>query len=205
MTVNDSAGPTLLPATAMVGRDEPVDRILATAYELFSRRGIRAVGVNELISESGVSKATFYRHFPSKDALVLAFLELRDQVWTVDLIVAEARKRGTTPEEQLLAVFDVFGDWFQRDDFEACSFINVLLEMGACHPLGKASIDYLSRIRGHIQALAEEAGLDRPEEFSRSWHILMKGSIISATEGDLLASKRAQQMARWLIEHHRGL
>lgn len=205
MTVDDAAGPTLLPATAMAGRDEPVDRILATAYELFSSRGIRDVGVNELINSSGVSKATFYRHFPSKDALVLAFLELRDQVWTVDLIVGEARKRGTTAEEQLLAVFDVFGDWFQREDFEACSFINVLLEMGAVHPLGKASIDYLTRIRGHIQALAEEAGLDRPEEFARSWHILMKGSIISATEGDMLASKRAQQMARWLIEHHRGL
>jgi AcrR family transcriptional regulator len=205
MTVDDAAGPTLLPATAMAGRDEPVDRILATAYELFSSRGIRSVGVNELINSSGVSKATFYRHFPSKDALVLAFLELRDQVWTVDLIVGEARKRGTTAEEQLLAVFDVFGDWFRREDFEACSFINVLLEMGAGHPLGKASIDYLTRIRGHIQALAEEAGLDRPEEFARSWHILMKGSIISATEGDTLASKRAQQMARWLIEHHRGL
>lgn len=205
MTVNDPAGPTLLPANAMAGRDDPVDRILAAAYELFSRRGIRGVGVNELISSSGVSKATFYRHFPSKDALVLAFLELRDQVWTVDLIVAEARRRGNTAEEQLLAVFDVFGDWFQRADFEACTFINVLLEMGPGHPLGQASIGYLSRIRGHIQALAEEAGLDRPEDFARSWHILMKGSIISASEGDTLASRRAQQMARWLIEHHRSL
>jgi AcrR family transcriptional regulator len=204
MTAYD-AGPTLLPATAMAGRDDPVDRILATAYELFSRRGIRGVGVNELISSSGVSKATFYRHFPAKDALVLAFLELRDQVWTVDLIVAEARRRGSTAEEQLLAVFDVFEDWFQREDFEACSFINVLLEMGPGHPLGQASIGYLSRIRGHIEALAQEAGLDRPEEFARSWHILMKGSIISASEGDTLASKRAQQMARWLIEHHRDL
>jgi AcrR family transcriptional regulator len=205
MTAYDDDGPTLLPATAMAGRDDPVDRILATAYELFSRRGIRGVGVNELISSSGVSKATFYRHFPAKDALVLAFLELRDQVWTVDLIVAEARRRGSTAEEQLLAVFDVFGDWFQREDFEACSFINVLLEMGPGHPLGQASIGYLSRIRGHIEALAGEAGLDRPEEFARSWHILMKGSIISATEGDTLASRRAQQMARWLIEHHRSL
>ncbi|MGO4227405.1 TetR/AcrR family transcriptional regulator [Arthrobacter sp. YAF34] len=205
MTAYDDDGPTLLPATAMAGRDDPVDRILATAYELFSRRGIRGVGVNELISSSGVSKATFYRHFPAKDDLVLAFLELRDQVWTVDLIVAEARRRGNTAEEQLLAVFDVFGDWFQREDFEACSFINVLLEMGPGHPLGQASIGYLSRIRGHIEALAKEAGLDRPEEFARSWHILMKGSIISATEGDTLASRRAQQMARWLIEHHRSL
>ena len=205
MTATDAAGPTLLPATAMAGRHEPVDRILAAAYDLFASRGIRGVGVNELITSSGVSKATFYRHFPSKDALVLAVLELRDQVWTVDLIVAEARRRGGTAEGRLLAVFDVFGDWFQREDFEACTFINVLLEMGPGHPLGKASIDYLTGIRGHIQALAQEAGLNRPEEFARSWHILMKGSIISASEGDTLASKRAQQMARWLIEHHRDL
>jgi AcrR family transcriptional regulator len=205
MTANEAASSTLLPAGAMAGRDDPADRILAAAYELFSRRGIRSVGVNELIDSSGVSKATFYRHFPSKNALVLAFLGLRDQVWTVDLIVSEARRRGDTAEEQLLAIFDVFGDWFQREDFEACTFINVLLEMGPEHPLGQASIGYLSRIRGHIQALAEEARLNRPEEFARSWHILMKGSIISASEGDLLASKRAQQMARWLIEHHRSL
>ena len=194
----------MLPEEVRTGHSEPVDRILATAYELFSHRGVRDVGINELIERSGVAKSTFYRHFPSKDALVLAFLALRDQVWTVDLIVSEARRRGSTPEGRLLAIFDVFGDWFQRDDFEACTFINVLLEMGPGHPLGEASIGYLARIRGHIQALAEEAGLEHTDEFARSWHILMKGSIISATEGDFLASKRAQQMAGWLIEHHRS-
>ncbi|MBT2535289.1 TetR/AcrR family transcriptional regulator [Arthrobacter sp. ISL-69] len=178
-------------------------RIVDTAYQLFARRGIRDVGVNELISSAGVAKATFYRHFASKDELVLAFLEQRDRVWTVDLIVADARRRGSTPTEQLLAIFDVFGDWFRRDDFEACSFINILLEMGANHPLGRASIDYLAKIRGHVQQLAEEAGLRDAEDFSRSWHILMKGSIISATEGDPEASKRAQSMARALIEEFR--
>lgn len=180
-----------------------VARIMSVAYELFSQRGVRDVGVNELIERSGVAKATFYRHFPSKDSLVLAFLEQRDKQWTVNAIVSEARRRGTTPTEQLLAIFDVFGDWFLREDFEACSFINVLLEMGPAHPLGQASIDYLAKIRGHVQLLAEEAGLLRPDEFARSWHILMKGSIISATEGDMQAAKRAQQMAGWLIEHHR--
>ncbi|WP_258073913.1 TetR/AcrR family transcriptional regulator [Arthrobacter sp. Y81] len=178
-------------------------RIVDTAYQLFARRGIRDVGVNELISSAGVAKATFYRHFASKDELVLAFLEQRDRVWTVDQIVADARRRGSTPTEQLLAIFDVFGDWFRRDDFEACSFINILLEMGANHPLGRASIDYLAKIRGHVQQFAEEAGLRDAEDFSRSWHILMKGSIISATEGDLEASKRAQSMARTLIEEFR--
>jgi AcrR family transcriptional regulator len=192
-------------AVRVVGEVSPagsVERILAVAYELFSKRGVRDVGVNELIERSGVAKATFYRHFPSKDSLVLAFLEQRDKQWTVNAIVSEARRRGNNPKEQLLAIFDVFGDWFLREDFEACSFINILLEMGPAHPLGQASIDYLAKIRGHIQVLAEEAGLARPEEFARSWHILMKGSIISATEGDMQANKRAQQMAGWLIEHH---
>jgi AcrR family transcriptional regulator len=189
-------------AAAAIRPADSRERILAVGYELFSRRGVRDVGVNELIERSGVAKATFYRHFPSKDALVLAFLELRDQLWTVDAIVGQAKRRATKPTEQLLAIFDVFGEWFLRDDFEACSFINILLEMGPSHPLGRASIDYLSKIRGHVQTLAEQAGLDRPEDFARSWHILMKGSIVSASEGDTQAAKRAQQMAGWLIEHH---
>jgi AcrR family transcriptional regulator len=201
---NATPSPVDLPVGAEVRPADSRGRILAAAYELFSRRGVRDVGVNELIERSGVAKATFYRHFPSKDALVLAFLEQRDQVWTVDAIVGQAKLRGTTPTEQLLAIFDVFGDWFLREDFEACSFINILLEMGPAHPLGKASIDYLARIRGHVQSLAEQAGLQRPEDFARSWHILMKGSIVSATEGDTGAAKRAQQMAGWLIEHHRS-
>jgi AcrR family transcriptional regulator len=178
------------------------ERIVRTAYELFARRGVRDVGINELIVRAGVAKATFYRHFSSKDELVLAFLELRDRLWTVDLIVGDARRRGTTPTDQLLAIFDVFGDWFRRDDFEACSFINILLEMGSAHPLGKASIDYLSKIRGHVKQLADEAGLRDTDDFSRSWHVLMNGSIISAAEGDADAAQRAQRMAGMLIEQH---
>lgn len=188
---------------AAVSAADARERIVDTAYELFARRGIRDVGINELINRAGVAKATFYRHFASKDELVLAFLEQRDRVWTVDLVIADARRRGGTPTEQLLAIFDVFGDWFRRDDFEACSFINILLEMGANHPLGRASIDYLAKIRGHVKQLAEEAGLRETEDFSRSWHILMKGSIISAAEGDADAAKRAQRMAAALIEQHR--
>jgi AcrR family transcriptional regulator len=106
------------------------ERILDTAYELFSRRAIRDVGVDELIEQAGVAKATLYRHFPSKDDLVIAFLERRQERWTLAWVEAEARRRGTTPEEQLLAIFELFDEWFQREDFEACSFINVLLELG---------------------------------------------------------------------------
>ncbi len=192
------------PGAATAGAAGMRERIVNAAYDLFARRGVRDVGINELISRSGVAKATFYRHFASKDELVLAFLEQRDRVWTVNAIVGEARRRADTPEQQLLSIFDVFSDWFRRTDFEACSFINVLLEMGSTHPLGRASIDYLAKIRGHVKQLADEAGLERTEDFSRSWHILMKGSIISAAEGDLEAATRARQLAGWLIEHHRA-
>jgi len=75
---------------------------------LFSRRGIRDVGIDEVIERADVAKATLYRHFPSKDDLVLAFLEQREQLWTKEWVEAEVRQRGKTPEEQLLAIFDLF-------------------------------------------------------------------------------------------------
>jgi AcrR family transcriptional regulator len=190
----------------MMGDSEPQprERILTTAYLLFTRRGIRDVGVDEVIATAGVAKATLYRHFPSKTELVLAFLERREQVWTIELVQRGSERRGTTPEERLLAIFDVFDEWFrERDDFDACSFINVLLEMGAEHPVGRACIRYLDNIRGIVADRAVAAGLADPGGFARSWHILMKGSIISAAEGDVDAARRAQQMARWLIAHHR--
>jgi AcrR family transcriptional regulator len=179
------------------------ERILETAYELFARRGIRDVGIDEVIERAGVAKATLYRHFRSKDDLVIAFLERREERWTLEWVEAEARRRGSTPEEQLLAIFGLFDEWFHRDDFEACSFINVLLEMGPAHPTGKASVQHLENIRTVLRRLAEEAGLRDRESFARSWHILMKGSIVSAAEGDTEAAQRARSMARLLIDQHR--
>jgi AcrR family transcriptional regulator len=179
------------------------ERILDTAYELFSRRGIRGVGVDEVISRAGVAKATLYRHFPSKDQLVLAFLERREERWTLGWVEAEARRRSSTPEQQLLAIFDLFDEWFRRDDFEACSFINVLLEMGAPHPAGGACVRHLENIRAVVRSLAEEAGIGDTDSFARSWHILMKGSIVSAAEGDAEAARRAKSMASLLIDQYR--
>jgi AcrR family transcriptional regulator len=184
-------------------KPEARERILDTAYELFSRRGIRDVGIDEVIERAGVAKATLYRHFASKDDLVIAFLELREERWTMAWVEAEAKRRGTTPEEQLLAIFGLFDEWFRRDDFEACSFINVLLEMGPAHRVGQASVRHLASIRSVVRRLAEEAALRDPESFAHSWHILMKGSIVSAAEGDAEAAQRARSMARLLIEQHR--
>jgi AcrR family transcriptional regulator len=188
--------------TAEAGRTAS-ERILDAAYELFSRRGSRGVGVDEVIERAGVATATLYRHFPSKDHLVLAFLEMREQRWTRDLVEAEAQRRGSDPEERLLAIFDVFDEWFHRDDFESCSFINVLLEMRPQHPAADASVEYLDHIRSIVRRFADEAGLRDTESFARSWHILMKGSIVSAAEGDVEAANRGKAMAQLLIDQYR--
>ena len=180
-------------------------RIVDSAYELFSRRGIRAVGVDEVIERASVAKATLYRHFPSKDDLVLAFLERREQRWTREWVEQEARRRGTTGEERLLAIFDLFDEWFHRDDFEGCSFVNVLLETASLeHPVGRASAGHLENIRAVVRGLAEEAGLRDPVGFAYSFHILMKGSIVQAGEGELDAARRAKEMARDLLAKHRS-
>lgn len=180
------------------------ERILNTAYELFSRRGVHDVGVDELVQRAGVAKATLYKHFPSKDELVLAFLERREQLWTYGWVEREAQRRGTTPEAQLLAIFDLFDEWFHGNDFEGCSFVNTLLEFGDLeHPLGRASATYLENIRSVVRNLALEAGLRDPGDFALSWHILMKGSIVQAAEGDVDAAKRARALGSVLIEQHR--
>jgi AcrR family transcriptional regulator len=180
------------------------ERILTAAYELFSRRGIRAVGTDEVIARAGVAKATLYRHFATKDELVLAVLQRREEVWTHGLIEEQSRERAATPEGRLLAIFDVMHDWFQsRDGYEGCSFISVLLELGADHPAGQACIAHIDRVRDIVRRRAVAAGMTDVEDFASSWHILMKGAMILAAVGDLDAALRARRMALSLIDEHR--
>jgi AcrR family transcriptional regulator len=194
----------LSPADRRVDRS-PRERLLDTAYELFSRRGIRGVGIEEVIERAGVAKATLYRHFPSKDDLVLAFLERRHQHWTDDIHLAQTRHSDGRPEERLLAIFDVLDERFRSEEFDAYLFFNALLEMGAEHPAGRASVRHVEHLRSIVRQLADEAELRDTEAFARSWHILMKGSIIAAAEGDPAAGQRAKAMARSLIDRHRQL
>ncbi len=143
---------------------------------------------------------TLYRHFASKDALVLAFLERREERWTKGWLQREVEARTDDPAERLLAIFDVFDGWFQQPDFEGCSFINVLLEIAdPANELHRASTDYLARIRTFVEGLAAAAGIADPEAFARQWHILMKGSIVSAGEGDRWAARRAQEIGGLLL------
>lgn len=105
------------------------ERILATAYRLFYREGIRATGIDKVIAEAGVTKVTFYRHFPSKDALVLEFLDLRHRRW-MDWFV-DALDRHAAGSRRRVAVVAAVEEWLTADSFRGCAFINSVNEIGA--------------------------------------------------------------------------
>jgi AcrR family transcriptional regulator len=177
------------------------ERILDTAYELFSHHGIGAVGVDRIVAESSVAKMTLYRHFPSKTELALACLELRDQRWTRDWLQSEVNRMASTPHDRLLAIFDAFDGWFQRPDYEGCTFINTLLEMPESDPLHEAAARHLAVVRGFIEDLARQAEVEHPEEVAFQLQLLMIGAIVAAGRGDLAAARRARDTAELILDH----
>jgi AcrR family transcriptional regulator len=174
------------------------ERILQAAYRIFSRRGIRDVGVDELIEASGVARATFNRHIRSKDEVALAYL---GQWYTERRAAIEAALACHGPGDPA-AVLAVFDDWFRQGAAQVSSFPHVMLEMGTGHPLGQASMAYMEKTRQEVAALAAAAGLRDPAGFAWSIHILLQGAIVAAAEGERQAAERAKTMAALLIGHH---
>lgn len=179
------------------------ERIRRAAYELFSRDGIRAVGVDAIIAEAGIAKMTLYRNYQSKDELIIDFLMQRRILWAEEMLQTEVKRRASTPQQQLLAIFDVFSEWFARPDFRGCPFITTMLEINdPSHPVHQATVGHLAAIRNFLQNLAAATGISDLDSFAREWHLLMKGSILAAHEGDANAAKHARKLGELLLRSY---
>ncbi len=193
----------LAEAPASGKRPSGRERILEAAYDLFSRSGVRAIGVDTITLHADVAKMTLYRNFSSKHELAMAFLDLREERWSKEWLQTEVRARSEIASGQLLAIFDVFEEWFAREDFEGCAFVTSLLEFDDREdPVRQACIAHLVNIRAFIAELAEQAGIADPSRFATQWHILMKGAIVSAHEGEPGAALAAKEVAALLLERH---
>ncbi len=193
----------LMSAAAASG--SACEDVLDAAYKLFNQRGIRAIGVDSIIARAGVAKATFYHHFPSKDDLVIAFLQRREQLWTREWFEAEVNRRGATPQARLLAIFDVFDEWFQRDDFEGCPFLRTLFETFEAYQPQENTVAaavrlHLANIRDIVQLYAEQAGVPQPADLAHKWQMLMAGSIVFAGYGDRSSARIAREAGALLLE-----
>jgi len=175
------------------------DRILETAFRLFYARGIRAVGVDLIIAESGVAKATFYKHFPAKDELVLAYLDKVDEIWTGQLRAA-AEAAGADPADQLVGLFDALGTACRRDGYRGCAFINAAAEALPGSPVHDRTVAHKQAVRAWVRDLAVQAGAADADALARSLTLLLDGGLADgALAADPAAARAAKQAARSLV------
>jgi AcrR family transcriptional regulator len=152
-------------------------RILGTASALFYRVGIRAVGIDRIIAEAGVAKATFYHHFPTKDALVCAYLT--DQHDRQEAGLGAAVASGREPVELILAVFDVLGELSCGPGFRGCAFVNAAIEYPDPEsPVRRVVAEHRQWFQGVLRTLLVDAGHPEPESGARMLATLRDGIVV---------------------------
>lgn len=180
-------------------RGEGRGRILAAANDLFYARGLRAVGVDEIIAAAGVTKVTFYRHFPSKDDLVPAWLDYRHALWMNWFVEALARhgaalagrRKAAAPFEPLAAALQ---EWFAEPGFRGCAFVNVLAEIGpAPAAIVARTVAHKREMTAAIARLIE----DRPDKaaLADAAALLADGAMVRARQGEGALALAALRLA----------
>lgn len=175
------------PASHVVQR-EPVaetsdvrQRILATASQLFYERGVRAVGVDLVVDESGVAKTSLYRHFRTKDDLIVAFLEREDvEFWSQwDQVAA---RHADDPVAEIEAHMRWIGKRLARANYRGCPQINVAAEFAeAEHPAREVSRRHMQAMRQRLAELARRLDASRPADLAAQLGVLINGAFVSAS------------------------
>ncbi|ARV60560.1 TetR family transcriptional regulator [Nostocales cyanobacterium HT-58-2] len=177
------------------------ERILNTASDLFYREGIRNVGIDRIIAESGVAKMSLYNHFKSKDALIEAWLRQQDEQWC-KWLKTTIEQQASHPSEQLLAIFDALREWFEGPDFRGCAFINASVELAnPDHPGHRVALEHQQSIYHYIKSLAQAAEVSSPEQLARQLLLLIQGAIVVAMmERSWSTAAQAKKAAAMLIQ-----
>jgi AcrR family transcriptional regulator len=170
------------------------ERILETADRLFYLQGIRAIGVDTIAAEIGISKRTLYNHFPSKDALIQAYLERR---------FVQPRASDKPPVEQILGTFDALERRFSASDFRGCPFVNAVAELGAeDQSVRQIAIAFKESRRLWFRDLLLRLGVNDAEALATQLALLVDGSIAQdLVRGDPAMARAAKDAARVLLAH----
>jgi AcrR family transcriptional regulator len=167
-----------LPDPPKTGRE----RLVATAVDLFYRNGFGAVGIDQVIATAGVTKTTFYKHFESKDDLMVAAVQRRDEWESLAWNRAVRKLAGDDdPARQLLAMVDVMDLWFNDPEFHGCMFMNAAAEFPNPHdPVHQAAAAYRRRVRDLRRDLARAGGADAAaaEIFADCFTALIEGALV---------------------------
>lgn len=174
--------------------------IVEQVTELFYKRGFQATGMDQLVAETGISKTSIYNHFPTKDALILAALDRRDEMIR-NRLFSRMRELGSGPREQLLALFDALHEWFSEPDFKGCMFVKACSEFqDDTNPIHQRACQHVADIVDELTRLAREAKLADPEHVAQQLAVLKEGAIAMATmRGTPDVALAAKLMARQII------
>ena len=158
-----------------VGRD----RLIVAAIDLCYRQGFNAVGLDQIIAHAGVTKTTFYKHFESKDDLLIAAIQKRDEWESAAWERAVSEIGGGDARRQLVAMYDLLDAWFNEPIYGGCMFINAAAEFpNPSDPVHQAAAEHKHRYRDWIIELARSAGIVEPEAFADQYVILFEGTLI---------------------------
>lgn len=179
------------------------EHILDVASDLFYKHGVRNVGIDRIISESGIARMTLYNHFKSKDLLIQEYLTRKSREW-VEWYRSKITKASDDPRARILAAFDVLDGWFRSKNFRGCSVANAVVELAdADHPVADVKKEYHGCLRALFRGLAEEAGADKPEELAEELFLLLRGAMSSALlDGPKGVSARCRRTAEHLLAAH---
>ena len=176
----------------------PAERILAAADKLFYAQGIRAVGVDTIAAEAGVSKRTLYNHYPSKDALIAAYLTARFR---------QIAPSDAPAKEQILGVFDRLERIFASTGFRGCPFVNAVAELGdPKHAASRIAIEFKEQRRQWFRALLVRLGVKDPDALATQLQILAEGALATAlVRGDPSVARSARAAAETLLRAGGGI
>jgi AcrR family transcriptional regulator len=192
--MNRSASPTAVPQASAR------ERLLAAANELFYAEGVQTVGIDRIIDQAGVAKASLYNLFGSKEELVAAYLQSRHDATSVRLTAAI--EKCESPREKIMAIFDSQAKLFRSSDFHGCAFTSASAEAAAGGRVERAADEFRTWMRTLFINLARAAGAAQPTTLGRQLHLLYDGAGLAARmdHGDPSISKSTREAVRTLLD-----
>lgn len=159
------------------------DELVQKALQVFYQNGFNATGMDMLVKETGISKTSMYKHFRTKEDLILAVLRLRDEHFR-NWLYRQMEELADKPQAQLIAMFDALEEWFQEPGYRGCLFIKASSEyQDSTHPIHMQSADHKRMLERHVTELAQKAKMTDPAGLARQLLLLKEGAIVTAHLG----------------------
>jgi AcrR family transcriptional regulator len=176
------------------------DRLVTTAARLFAEQGFRATGIDTILEEAGVAKATLYAHFDSKNDLIVAAIEHTSRTFG-EWARSEVARRAERPHDRVLVLFDVLAEWFESPEFRGCFFIRAAGEFAELSdPIHHAAANAKNGVHGFIRELCAALGGERQVQVEESLVLLAEGAITMAQlSGSSESARTARRAAELLL------